>query len=477
MRFEKLAAYGVLLGLLLGLTGGCGGGGGSGPETPQDVWGAAKEAWVFSMPLVLMDATKTVGTNTVQATDKKAPVNQFLHARTLATAKFRQVVTPNVDTLYSQLFMDLSQDAVVIHKPASSRFLSLEVMNAWSDCVTVLGTGGGPQTGAGSDEERTYILTGPDFAGDIPEGMTQVKMPTAIGWILGRTVCFGDGDLENVYALQSELTSLTLTAWRTGAPMPEGSYDEANEYVPIAHVLSLGPKDFFDRVNELLAENPAYPADAGMMARLGTIGVGPGLTFDEAVLGENAGARWQEMLGGVRAELAEAAREYMMENGVFENFGEPIARFGTAYEYRAMVALAAFGANPVDVAIYPRAEKDGDGDALTGRNAYALRFEKGALPPVKDKGFWSITAYGDDDFLIDNELNRYCINDRSDVAFNEDGSLELYLQAERPEDEAKAKNWLPVGTEGFHLYMRIYLPEDSALDGTWRAPSIVKAGG
>ena len=474
MRIRALASYGVLLGLLLGLTGGCGGSGDNEQATPRDVWGTVKDAWVFSVPLVLMDATKTVGTNTVNATDKKAPVNQFLHARTLATAKFRQVVTPNVDTLYSQLFMDLSQDAVVIHKPASDRFLSLEVMNAWSDCVAVLGTGGDPLTGAGTDEERTYLLTGPNFSGEVPDGMTQVKMPTTIGWILGRTVCSGDNDLDNVYAIQGKLTSLTLTAHRTGAPMPEGVYDPANEYVPITHVLSLGAREFFGRVNELLEENPAYSADAEMMEKIRTIGVGSGLTFDEAVLGQDAEAKWRELLGGVRAELAEAARKYMVENGVFENFGEPIARFGTAYEYRAMVALAAFGANTVDVAIYPRAEADADGDTLTGQNAYVLRFEKGALPPVKDKGFWSITAYGDDDFLIDNELNRYCINDRSDVTFNGDGSLELYLQAGRPADDAKVGNWLPVGTGGFHLYMRIYLPEESALDGTWRAPTITK---
>ena len=195
MKFRKFVSCCVLMGTMFGLAG----------AASADVWDTVKEAYVFSFPLVLMDSTKICGTNTVTPTERKAPVNQFLHMKTLATAKFRQVVTPNVDTLYSQLFIDVSEDAVVIHKPAADRFLSLEIMDAWSDCVTVLGTGGKDDT----EGERTYLLTGPNFKGTVPDGMKQVKMPTAIGWLLGRTVCLGDDDLPNVYAIQSELTAKT----------------------------------------------------------------------------------------------------------------------------------------------------------------------------------------------------------------------------------------------------------------------------
>ncbi|MBQ7263231.1 MAG: hypothetical protein IJR14_05875 [Synergistaceae bacterium] len=44
-----------------------------------------------------------------------------------------------------------------------------------------------------------------------------------------------------------------------------------------------------------------------------------------------------------------------------------------------------------------------------------------------------------------------------------------------PKDDAKVSNWLPVGIEGSHLDMGIYLPKESALDGTWRAPTIEEA--
>ena len=457
----------ILSGLILFSSCGCGGSSSNMANNP-DVWELAKEAYVFAFPLVIMDATKTAGTNTVKPTDKKAPVNQFLHAKNLATAKFRDVVTPNVDTVYSQLFIDLTDDAVVIHKPASTRFHSLEVMNAWSDCEQILGTGGD------TDDERTYIITGPNFQGDIPDGMTQVKLSTSMGWILGRTICNGDDDLENVYAIQEQLTAKTLTAYLNNSPMPDGVYNPDYEgLVPINYSLSLSAQDFFDKVNALLVENPAYPADSGVLERISAINVGAGLIFDDSVLSDDSGEKWQNMKAATQSELRESIKKYMIQNGVFQNYGEPIARFGTAYDYRAIIAIAAFGANPVDIAIYPRADTDNDGSTLTGKNSYILHFSE--LPPVQSKGFWSMTAYNDDNFLIDNELNRYCINDRSNFVLNDDGTLDVYLQAQRPDDDAKVNNWLPTGTQGFHLYMRIYLPQDRALDpAKWKAPTITR---
>ena len=141
-----------------------------------------ERAFIFSFPLVLMDITKDVSTNTIEPAKSKSPINQFLHAKDLATSEFRQVVTPNVDTLYSQIFFDLKDDALVIKKPQADRYLMFQIMDAWSNTVATLGTGGD------TDEERTYILTGPAFTGEIPEGMKRIEIPTSIGWLIGRTM-------------------------------------------------------------------------------------------------------------------------------------------------------------------------------------------------------------------------------------------------------------------------------------------------
>jgi hypothetical protein len=93
------------------------------------------------------------------------------------------------------------------------------------------------------------------------------------------------------------------------------------------------------------------------------------------------------------------------------------------------------------------------------------------LPPVLDKGFWSITAYDNDDFLIANPLNRYCVNDRSDFRLNNDGSLDILLTANT--DTESDLYILPTDPKGFHLFMRIYLPDTAALEN-WTAPVIFK---
>ena len=90
--------------LLLFLLGGCGGGGDrheSGSAATLD------DAYVYCYPLVMMSVSQRVATNVVEATSAKVPVNQLRHAQRLAGPDFKNVVTPNVDTLYFQVFIDL----------------------------------------------------------------------------------------------------------------------------------------------------------------------------------------------------------------------------------------------------------------------------------------------------------------------------------------------------------------------------------
>lgn len=72
-----------------------------------------------------------------------------------------------------------------------------------------------------------------------------------------------------------------------------------------------------------------------------------------------------------------------------------------------------------------------------------------------------MTAYGEDNFLIDNPISRYCVNDRSGLHRNADGSVDVTLSKDAPEDTT---NWLPVSDEKFHLFLRIYKPDWTALD-------------
>ena len=70
-----------------------------------------------------------------------------------------------------------------------------------------------------------------------------------------------------------------------------------------------------------------------------------------------------------------------------------------------------------------------------------VHFEPGQLPPAD--AFWSLTLYDSSGFFVPNPINRYAVGDRSDLSFNPDGSLDIYLQSTQPSDPEKAKNWLP----------------------------------
>lgn len=425
---------------------------------PENLQQTIEDAYIYAFPLVLMDATKTTATNTETAISGKAPVNQFMHGAGLVSAKFKDVVTPNVDTVYSQVWYDLSTEPMIYVLPTTNRFCQVQILDAWTNTVAVLEKGG------------TYAITQSDWQGKLPEGINRVDVPTSMAWSITRTLLLGEGDLPQVHDIQHQMKILPLSAYiaETNYEAPKGSYNETNNYVPVEKVLSMSPDAFFNKANDLMLHNPPAAIDKDILSRIAEINVGPGMKFDSSLLGSDGQANWQKMLQHIRPWLVEEGMNYSQKLGQWNYFDAPIGDFGGEYNYRALVALAGLGANTIDVAIYPKTDVDIQGDLLTGTNSYILHFD--TYPPVLPGGFWSVTAYGEDDFLIDNPLNRYCINNRSRLKGNKDGSVDVILSKAAPEDTT---NWLPIAQGRFHLYMRIYKPDMQAIP-TWTAPEILK---
>ena len=426
------------------------------PTDTDAVWELVSDAYIYAFPLVLTDATKTLSTNTDGSITGRAPINQINHAKKLADASFRTVVSPNVDTLYSQAWLDIGAEPVIYVLPEADRFCNVQLLDAWTNTAAVL------------DKAGAYAIALPSWEGELPEGVTRVDVPTATVWTIARIVLSGNEDLPNVYAIQEQVRLLPLSAYLEGGDYtaPAGTYDKENDFVPVNKVFSMSPEEFFNTANALMQINPPAEADAKLLEKLAAINVGQGMTFDASILGADAVERWTQMLKELRATLSAESANYAQNLGQWIYYGRPIGDFGTAYIYRAMVALVGLGANTVDVAIYPKTHTDVTGAALTGEKTYTIHFE--TLPPTLEGGFWSVTAYNEENFLIDNPINRYCINDRSAYQLNDDGSLDLVLSKEAPEDTS---NWLPVSDGEFHLFMRIYLPDMTALE-TWEAPVI-----
>jgi hypothetical protein len=128
---------------------------------------------------------------------------------------------------------------------------------------------------------------------------------------------------------------------------------------------------------------------------------------------------------------------------------------------------------PINVpqeAMYWTTSKDGSGHKLSGAHAYTLRFAAGQLPP--NNAFWSLTMGDASNRFVPNPINRYSTSDRSGLVPNANGSVDIYIRRTAP--TGHESNWLPAPTGNFILWLRVYLPGQTVLDGEYKMPPVVQ---
>ena len=453
---------------------------GSAPSSPEQAAPApvvaanaelAAQAYAFAYPLVTMEMTRRVMTNVAQAAGARGPMGQLTRLRGYPDAKFRDVTAPNADTLYTVAWMDVSKEPWALTVPDSKgRYYLLPMLSGWTDVFDVPGTrttGNGPQK---------YVITGPGWSGKIPAGFKELKSPTGMVWILGRLYCTGTPeDYKATHAMQDGMKLTPLSAvgkpYTPPAAVVDPSVDMKTSVRDQVH--NMNAQTYYALFAELLKTNPPAAADAPMMARLATIGIVPGKSFD-----------WSKVDPAMQKTLDEVMKPtqgQILAN--FKNLGNAAngwvytrktGKYGTDYLNRATITLIGLGANHPEDAVYPTSEKDPDGNAYSGANKYVMHFDKGQLPPAK--AFWSLTMYDAGYFFADNPLNRYNVSSRSNFEKNPDGSVDIYIQNRSP-GKAKEANWLPAPADKFVLMLRLYMPSPKApsiLDGSWSIPPVKK---
>ena len=428
--------------------------------TEEQAYNLGIQAYVYAYPLVLMEMTKQVFIS------RRAPVNQFEHAEAFPTPELKDVVRPNVDTLYSNAWLDLSREPLILSVPdTKGRYYLIQLLDAWTDTFAVPGkrtTG----TKAGN-----FAIVGPHWKGALPKGMRKIKAPTNMVWIIGRTQTNGVADYANVHQIQHGFKLTPLSIWRKSVAVPTsqlvGKSPDLNTPPP-QRVARMNAATFFKTFAALLKSNSPHAADASLLAQLKAVGIKVGKDFDTESLAPQTLRGLERAVKDVPKLLTgNLAKNRPLKNGwgLFEKIG----RYGTAYLERASVALIGLGALAPEDAVYGGANIDREGQTLKGNNRYVLHFDKTAMPPVQ--AFWSITVYAPDGYFAANPINRYAIGDRDKLVFNQDGSLDLYLQHERPVP-AKESNWLPVPEGEFSLSLRLYWPKPEATNGDWTPPSL-----
>jgi hypothetical protein len=435
----------------------------------EDVREIAKEAYIYGYPMVDNYRIQFAYFQDPTNPEYKAPRNVLFNIPRVFTPEDKAIQTPNSDTPYSWIGMDLRAEPLVFTVPAieSNRYWSLQLIDLYTHNFDYLGS---RTTGNGGG---SFAIAGPNWNGETPKGITKViRSETDILSAQFRTQLFSPNDLENVKAIQQQYIVQPLSAF-LGQPAPPAppAIDYVKPLSPDGQRTSL---EFYSILNFLLQFAPTHPSEVDLRARFAQIGVGPGLDFDAAALPPDMRAAFEAGMADAWAAFDRVKADVSAGKVASGDILGTREHLKNNYLYRMAGAVLGIYGNSKAEAMYPAYFVDAAGEPLDGANAYTLRFAPGQEPPVNS--FWSITMYEQPtSLLVANPLNRYLLNSPMIDGFvrDADGGLTLYLQNVSPGGDKEA-NWLPAPTGPFSVIMRLYWPKDAALDGTWTAPPLNK---
>lgn len=133
----------------------------------------AVEGYIYAYPLVTMEMTRRVMTNVESPEGTRAPMGEFVRARTYPNASFRDVTAPNADTLYTTAWIDVSKEPWILSIPdMKGRYFLFPMLDGWTN---VFQDPGERTTGT---KAQKYAITGPGWSGTLPEGVTEYKSST-----------------------------------------------------------------------------------------------------------------------------------------------------------------------------------------------------------------------------------------------------------------------------------------------------------
>ncbi len=465
MRFHKVIVSIVLVGCLLMTS--------CKPGQPRSHKDDFKQAYIYGFPMIA--AYKAMHEFNIDKANPqyKGPFNTIVNEARVFTPKDTAVVTPNSDTPYSMMQVDLRAEPIVFCVPSVDKGRYYSVM--LTDLYTFnYGYVGSRATG---NDAGCYMVAGPGWNGETPNGIKKVFHPeTQFSLMVFRTQLFNAADMPNVKKIQAGYIAQPLSAYLKQPAPPAAPAIDWPDFTDEAFKM-----DFPKYLSFLLQFCPEVAAEKDLRAKFAEIGIVPGQAFDSSKLSEVE-----------KAELALGLEEgYKAIKGKVDEIGKEVNgwRVGSAFgdrEFykgnfllRAGAAMAGIYGNNADEAMYPLAKADSKGEKLNGsKHKYTLTFAAGQMPPVN--AFWSVTMYdGNTQLLIENPINRYLINSPMlpQLKKNADGSLTIYIQKDAPAGDKKA-NWLPAPDGPIYMVMRLYWPkteEPSILpagEGTWKPPVI-----
>jgi hypothetical protein len=452
----------------------------------------AEEGFIYGLPIVMAYAAMydyAIDRNSGQF---KAPFNEILNEHRVFTYKDKAPVTPNSDTPYSLVWLDLRAEPIVLSVPTVEKGRYYSVMLCDNNCFNY-GYIGSRATG---NDAGDYMVVEPGWNGQTPPGIKKMfRSTTQFSLVAYRTQLFNSEDMPNVEKVQAGYKVQPLSAF-LGKPAPPAApainFPKINQ-----EMVKTG---FFEYLDFALQFAPAGPEEKEIRAKLARIDIGAGKTFDfkdlslehkvEVGLGMKEGekkidekvANFGKNINGWRIVSPISDRDvYHGDWRTASPLGDRDFYHGD-WLWRAAAAKAGTYGNDAVEAMYPMTKWLVNGEPLDGsKHNYTLTFAANEYPPVN--AFWSVTMYdAKTELLIQNPVNRYLINSPMlpNLKKNEVGSLTLYIQKDSPGAD-KESNWLPAPDGPICLVMRLYWPKTeppSILppgEGTWKPPGVMVA--
>jgi hypothetical protein len=437
--------------------------------TPAEARAIAKDAYVYGFPMVDGYRIQHAYFVNRENPEFKAPWNQIRNIPRVFTPDDKAVQTPNSDTPYSMLGLDLRAEPMVLTVPEieKERYFSIQLVDLYTHNFDYIGSR------ATGNDGGSFLIAGPGWKGETPKGVKRViRSETEFVFAIYRTQLFNPGDLDNVKKVQAGYKAQPLSAF-LGQPAPTAApaIDFITPLTPETQKTSL---EFFQILNFILRFCPTVPSETALMERFSKIGVGAGKSFDANIL-------TPEVKHAIEQGVADAWKEFgdfkrtEIDSGKVTS-GDILgtrAFLKNNYLYRMSAAILGIFGNSKAEAMYPIYTVDAAGEKLdAAKHRYTLRFAPGQLPPVN--AFWSVTMYElPSSLLVANPLNRYLLNAPMLPQFmrDADGGLTLDIQNDSPGKDKEA-NWLPAPKGPFWMAMRLYWPRDEAMEGKWTAPPL-----
>lgn len=436
---------------------------------PAEARAIARDAFVYGFPMV--DNYRIQHAYFADANDPqyKGPWNTLVNVPRVYTPADTAIQTPNSDTPYSFIGLDLRAEPHVITVPPieKDRYFSVQLIDWYTFNFDYIGS---RTTGNGGG---SFLIAGPGWQGEPPEGVSKViHAETQFAFALFRTQLFDPADIDNVKKIQAGYRVEPLSAF-LGQPAPAAA-PAIDFLAPLTPDEEKSSLDFFEQLNFILQFTPTVPSETELMARFAKIGIGAGKPFNPDDLTPDLKKAFEGGTGDAWAELADLKKQIdagkVTSGDVFGNR----AYLSGNYLYRMAGAVLGIYGNSKQEAIYPAYLVDSTGAPLDGANRYTVHFAADELPPVS--AFWSLTMYEmPQSLLVANPIDRYLLNSPMLPQFvkDADGGLTFYLQNESPGADKEA-NWLPAPKGPFFVAMRLYWPKEAALDGHWKQPPMTK---